>query len=270
MKKYFIAGDIHSFWTEWQTALLKKGFDEDNPDHIIIICGDLWDRGDDSLYCYQFVAKMLERNRCIYIRGNHEDLLQECLKELDKGIQPRTHHWSNGTIKTLSHFMNCSPYDVMFNYSNSEFRKVKDLLNDFIDTNCLDYYELGPYIFVHSWIPVGCEDDYPKYYTHERRFYPLTDWKHGDWDEARWGCPFDLYQAGLGLENRIIVCGHWHTSYAFHKDDPTISEWGSDARFDIYKKPGIIGLDGCVTHTHKVNILVIEEVAPGVYQEKVR
>ena len=46
--KYFVSSDIHGFFDEWQNALTDKGFDLNNPEHKIILCGDLFDRGSQS------------------------------------------------------------------------------------------------------------------------------------------------------------------------------------------------------------------------------
>lgn len=44
MKKYFVASDIHSFYTPFIKELNKTGFDLNNEEHILIICGDLFDK----------------------------------------------------------------------------------------------------------------------------------------------------------------------------------------------------------------------------------
>jgi len=41
MKKYFVASDTHSFYTPFIKELNKTGFDLNNEEHILIICGDL-------------------------------------------------------------------------------------------------------------------------------------------------------------------------------------------------------------------------------------
>ena len=38
MKKYYVASDIHGFFSEWMMALKDNGFDENNQEHIIILC----------------------------------------------------------------------------------------------------------------------------------------------------------------------------------------------------------------------------------------
>ncbi len=68
MKKYFITSDTHSFYNELIEELNNKGFDVNNKDHIIIMCGDLFDRGSESLKLYEFI-KSLPKERRILIRG---------------------------------------------------------------------------------------------------------------------------------------------------------------------------------------------------------
>ena len=43
--KIFACSDIHGFYKEFKEALVKSGFEENNPDHLLIVCGDYWDRG---------------------------------------------------------------------------------------------------------------------------------------------------------------------------------------------------------------------------------
>ena len=59
MIKYFCSSDVHSFYTEWMLALASKGFDINNPEHKIIVCGDLFDRGDEVIMkiCCLIVVK---------------------------------------------------------------------------------------------------------------------------------------------------------------------------------------------------------------------
>ena len=48
MKEYFVVADVHSFYDEMMAALTNEGFDVNNPDHIVINCGDMMDRGPKS------------------------------------------------------------------------------------------------------------------------------------------------------------------------------------------------------------------------------
>ena len=45
MKTYFVCSDIHGFYKEWVKSLKEAGFNKNNPEHILIVLGDIFDRG---------------------------------------------------------------------------------------------------------------------------------------------------------------------------------------------------------------------------------
>ena len=96
MKKYFITSDTHSFYNELIKELNNKEFELDNKNHVLILCGDLFDRGPDSLKIYEFI-KSLPKDRRVLIRGNHEYLLRSLVKRKDF----YDHDISNGTLVSL-------------------------------------------------------------------------------------------------------------------------------------------------------------------------
>lgn len=251
MKKYFCSGDIHSFFDEWQIALNTKGFDINNPDHVIIICGDLFDRGPQTIECFEFVKKLAEENRLIYVRGNHEDLLEMCIHSIKRRSNRGSHHKSNGTIKTLSHFMNCSEYDILCDcYDSRQFENVTNELFDFFDTHLVNYFELGDKVFVHGWVPTTSDE--------EGHLIVHDNWRDGGWPDARWECGFDNWICNLIPEGKTVVCGHWHTSYGWSQFRGR-SEWGPDAEFTPFIAEGIIAVDACTVYTHMVNVVVFDE-----------
>jgi predicted phosphodiesterase len=44
VKKIFVVSDIHGHCTLLQKALERAGFDDANEDHLLICCGDYFDR----------------------------------------------------------------------------------------------------------------------------------------------------------------------------------------------------------------------------------
>ena len=257
MKKYFAVGDVHSFYNDWMQALKEKGFDQNNKEHYVIVCGDLFDRGDQSIECYEFMVNMMSEGRGIYVRGNHEDLLNECLEGLTKGSNVGSHHLSNGTITTITSFMGLpSIYDVLCQtYDKDKFIEVKSRIQSFIDTS-VDYFELGNTVFVHGWVPTTCDED--------RTMIVHSNWRDGDWKQARWENGMEMFHFGITPPDvSTVVCGHWHTSFAWSKYKHKGSEWDYDAIFDTYvdKHEGnkIIALDGCVAYTRTVNCEVFDE-----------
>ena len=227
MELYFAAGDIHSFFTEWMIALTTAGFDIDNPKHKIIICGDLLDRGSQSVECLNFVKSMLEQDRCVYVRGNHEDLMYDCVKSIKRGMSMGSHHKSNGTLSTVAQIMNCSEYDLLcYVFDNTHFDTTTDELLEFIDNNTVDYFELGDTVFVHGYVPTTCDEN--------RVMIVHDNWRDGGWREARWENGMELFKFGIAPKNKTIVCGHWHTSYGHSNIAKEGSEWGPDACFDTF------------------------------------
>lgn len=253
MKKYFCASDIHSFYDLWMCALNNRGFEIDNPDHIIIICGDLFDRGDQSTECFEFVKQLMSQNRLIYVLGNHEELLYQCVFELVRGKTFGQHHVSNGTLRTIATLMNVSEYDILCYVVSPEKIQTSMLpILEFIDANCVDYYELGDKVFVHGWIPTSCD---------QNKVMTISDtWRDGNWSAARWQNGMELAHFKLTIPDKTVVCGHWHTSWGhsrYHKDG---EEWNiSSANFEPYFDEGIIAIDGCTAYTHKVNVIVFDE-----------
>lgn len=75
--KYFVCSDIHGYFNEWLSALKEKGFDINNPEHKIIVCGDLFDRGHQPKQIIDFILS--NKDKFILIRGNHEDLMQDMI-----------------------------------------------------------------------------------------------------------------------------------------------------------------------------------------------
>lgn len=260
--KYFTSGDIHSYYDNWIMYLERAGFERNNPDHKIIICGDLFDRGDETIECFEFVKELAEENRLIYVRGNHEDLLKDCIAEIRRRFDIGVHHVRNGTVKTVAHLANTNQYDILCNcYDKKLFEsRTKEVL-EFIDQHAVDYFELGDYIFVHGWVP--CDSDDENMY-HARKKVTLADKSTWDskWESARWLNGMMCWEQGAVPQGKTVVCGHWHTSYGHHKfhghrdEFPSLSIKGARASFKPFVEDGIIAIDGCTAYTGLVNVVV--------------
>lgn len=89
--KYFVISDIHSHFTLMLEALEKKGFKKNHTDHMLIINGDIFDRGKESQEIRYFLDDI---NNKILIFGNHELLLLEAIQ---RGFFLK-HDLQNGTV----------------------------------------------------------------------------------------------------------------------------------------------------------------------------
>jgi len=183
MKTYFVISDIHSFYDEMIKSLDNAGFDRNNKEHILIVCGDIFDRGAKPLEVYNYL-RTLPRARRILIRGNHEILLKQ--------LYERKFHLSydihNGTLDTLCYICGQPIHkEYLWNITQLEVdgsredvkrmaaernkclyednQLIKDILEWIDSDEWRNYYELGQFIFVHSFIP-------------------LT--QHIDWEKSKW------------------------------------------------------------------------------------
>lgn len=252
--KYFVTSDTHSFFNEMLEAIHSKGFEENNSDHKLVICGDVFDRGDQSIEIYKYLKGL--GDQFIYIKGNHEDLLEDCIRYFRLGYVPAFHHWSNGTVETLT---NLAGYD----YKTFSFRdsiamnrvttKGEEVL-EWINSKSIDYLVIGDIILVHGWIPYGYDT-----------VKDLANASSGEWKEARWTNGMDAWRMGIGIYDCTIVCGHWHSSYGNYTFHHIVSAEFPDKASDELKRafqpfvaPGIIAIDSCCAYSGFLNCIVLE------------
>ena len=259
--KYYVVADPHGYNTYLEQALKEKGFFEDQEPHKLIICGDVFDRGEEALKMQEFVLDLMKKNQIILVRGNHEDLaLDYIVRFYDYarwGLKT-SHHYSNGTVDTFCQLTGMNLYDMEIFQ-----RKALDLMfkTDYVKKiipEMIDYYETEHYIFVHGWIPCNASG----YGGKANSFQYSENWRKAevdDWAYARWYNGMQAAHQGVIEPNKTIVCGHWHCSYGHSKLEGKGSEFGPSADFTPYIAKGIIALDGCTFESHKVNCIVLED-----------
>lgn len=252
--KLFVLSDVHSFYEPMMAALEKNGFDINNPDHRIVVCGDLFDRGPDARKVLNFMQKLNSLNRLVYVGGNHEELLFQCLQEVVRGQGVSYHHDSNGTTDTICQITGLNRYDLSFRlFDLQKFYDDITELTDFISDCAVDYAEIGDYIFVHGWIP--CNPYSGKI---------EENWREGDWDSARWYNGMSAWHNGARVPGKTIVCGHYHTSWGHshlnqdRKEFPAKNRKDWQKSFEPFVDDGIIAIDACTAYTGFCNCLVIE------------
>lgn len=236
MKKYFLTSDTHSYYTPFKKRLDKAGFDINNEEHVLVILGDLFDRGPETIEIYNFIVS-LPKERVVLVRGNHEDLFME----LTRKDFPQMHDFHNGTVKTFCDIAKCE-----FDWDNWD-----DIVNEVLasgvykliadESRWVNYFEFGKYVCVHSFVPTN-----------------VANWREADkasWGEARWGCPYTQFDEGLFNEpGKTLVCGHWHCS-DFHKH---YEGKGPYEDFTPYVSDGLIAIDACTAYSGETNVIVIE------------
>ena len=134
MKNQIVAiGDIHG--CSETLKLMWKNL-EPFREYIHVFVGDYIDRGPDSKGVVDFLLKVRHERNCIFLRGNHEQML------LDSIYYKRRDHWiMNGGKATLDSYDNVELAEEMPE-DHLEFYK-----------NTLIYYDTDHYFFVHAGAP---------------------------------------------------------------------------------------------------------------------
>ena len=277
MKRYFFTSDIHSFYTPLMTGLAKAGFDRLNPEHILVVLGDVFDRGTETLEVYNFLRSIPD-DRLFLIRGNHEILYLELL---DKHF-PESHDFHNGTVKTFCQIAGFNAevltYEYWFKQARQDgvevweyssrpyeyWQQIKEIVNESPVTAWLksdrwvNYLEFPKYVCVHAWVPLHYRFTYYGYIEADG---VREDWKNAtqtEWDDATWGCPWSYAKEKWNCTGKYIMCGHWHTSDFFNNLTKQKKSREQNPVF-ISKRYKLVGLDACTVLSNKVNILVLTE-----------
>lgn len=228
--KLFVVSDVHGFYTEMKRALDEAGFDPQNENHWLISCGDNFDRGPDNEKVLEYLWSL---PRTVLVRGNHEDLLEECCKREVAFLHD--HH--NGTYDTIhelggndSVFAECC-------------RRTTARIGLFLDS-MVDYFETKNYVFAHGYLPIR------------------KDWRNAsdyEWGRARWLNGMSEVTRKSRRIDKCVVVGHWHTSWGRSMSEGK-SEFGEGADFSpYYHGDYLIAIDACTAYSRRVNCLVLED-----------
>lgn len=253
--KYFVISDVHSYYDEMIAALNKAGYDQNNPEHIFVLCGDAFDRGPKTLETYKFL-KSIPKERRILIRGNHEALLRDAVArqyfyEYDA---------SNGTVRTISDMIRM-PYHACVltqKLACEQFAKTKILDWIYKSDEWVNYFEVGKFVMVHSWIPLKVLDKLPAHYIKNRQFEYREDWRNAtdaEWEYSTWGCPYDMLLKGFYPEDKVIVCGHWYVGDFHERVERDVRGFSNS---NIYFGEHCIALDAGTPSSKRCNVLIID------------
>lgn len=247
--KYYVASDVHGFYSEFYQSLDEAGFFTEKEPHKLILLGDLFDWGEEAVKMQDFILELMEQNKVILIRGNHEDFYSELIVE-DRGNR-WLHHVINGTYDTALQLTGFdSEKASVCKYDFCEAAKKTPLWQKIIPA-MRNYYETRNYIFVHSWIPCIRKG---------RAYGYRADWRNAsetEWEDARWYNGIDASNSVQA--EKTVVCGHWHASYGHACFGGRGSEFGENAIFTPYYGSGIIAIDAFTAYSGFVNVLVLED-----------
>ena len=101
-KKIFAVSDIHNEYDALIDALNKAGFDENNPEHLLVSIGDAFDRGSSAIAVYEYLKRLSDKGSAIVLKGNHTGFFINYLN--GTSVDP-FNYLHNGTDETLADFL---------------------------------------------------------------------------------------------------------------------------------------------------------------------
>jgi len=270
--KYYVVSDIHSFYTPLRAALKEAGYFSDPEPHKLVVCGDIFDRGNEPFETEEFICKLLDRDEVIIVRGNHEDLMMSLLEDVEifEGTSTilHSHYEHNGTVRTLQRFTGASNRDICERPSEVAAKMRKTEYVRTIIPAARDWYETENFIFVHGWIP--CReanemlDEQPPTFKEWRKACRI------DWECARWMDYLNVLKNGLPKPDKTVICGHRSASYGHELFKNTANarkrpagdlrdESREPSRFRPFYADGLIAIDACTVVSGITNCIVIED-----------
>ena len=247
-KKIFVVSDIHGHYTELKNALEKAGFLSGEEAHLLIVCGDYFDRGTENRLVLEYLNGIQNK---ILIKGNHEDMLALILSmgHIGRGA------FTNGMDYTIRDFFGDDAigaldprYEEAYLLNLRGKEKVISELYTFMD-NMYDYFETERYIFTHGWLPTVKTADGFCCVKEDFRYE-----ESGLWQRARFAEWYRRYNQGAMLNGKTIVCGHRTSRFGCLFD-----ETRDMADYSPFYGEGLIAIDTATSESKQVNVLIIED-----------
>ena len=243
-KKIFAVSDIHGHATLLKEALSNAGFQESNPEHLLVVCGDCFDRGKENRAVYLYLDRI--KNKVI-IRGNHEDILEDTIYK----AKVTDHARDNGTEKTVKEFFGSDyDYERCTLFIDERTNGYKELIPFLQSTR--DYFETEKYVFTHGWLPL----------INQGTFYvDIPDnWRYAtpaEWRKARWTEWHKVYPYRPILKDKTLIVGHRSTAYGSMFDPKRQSKC-----HDPFHGEGMIAIDALTVLSEKINVITLTDNVP--------
>ena len=250
--KNFVVSDIHDHYDLLMEALNRYGFDMDNDNHRLIVCGDAFYSGPQPTELFLLLRKLAEQGRLIFIYGNHDIELLDNL-ENKKFSRPANRKCAELLVKHLTGKIDLSDVELI-----SECERLG--FTQFLKDAPVWFYENEKYVFTHAFIP-----------TVKRKYCP--DWRNSTEKEWRAAARTDAMilsmRYGISEPNKTIVCGHYSAARCYLMNGATQADWDNKIYKDVSHVPAegfktffgdtFIALDQSVKKTGFINCIVFEE-----------
>jgi len=234
--KIFAVSDLHGCTRDLKRALKMVDFRPNSEKHLLVVCGDPFDRGTENLEMYAYLRSIKNK---LLIKGNHEEML---VNALQRGYIDHTdvHNGTDVTIEQLLGGGSLDPYGRITVPSSA-----KQEIYSFVNT-MYDYLETDKHVFVHGWTAEAVS------HSENWRRAPMADWQ-----EARWKEWQRMYPSHPKVKGKTVVCGHRSAALGsmFDTNRPGNS-------FLPFFGDGITVIDGSTYKTGIVNVYITEDELP--------
>ncbi|MDI1254865.1 MAG: metallophosphoesterase family protein [Flavobacterium sp.] len=157
MKRTLVIGDVHGGLRALEQVLQRAGVNEND---LLIFLGDYVDGWSQSPQVLDFLIALHTTHNCIFIRGNHDELLLQWLLESNKDFD-ETLWFKHGGEATVNAYKNVTP-------------ETKKLHIAFLESLQNYYIDDQNRLFVHAGFTNmnGVKDEYfPKMFYWERTLW---------------------------------------------------------------------------------------------------
>lgn len=249
--KSFVVSDVHDHYSLLLEALRRRGFDERSEEHRLILCGDAFYSGPEPGELFLFLRALAERDRLIFIYGNHDVELLDNLKN-KRFTRKANRTCAELLVHRLTGKAGCNDEELIAQCEALGF-------TDFLSRVPVWYFETEGYVFTHGFIPTA------------KRGY-RSDWRHADEKEWRAAARSDAMLLAMRYAvcepGKIIVCGHYSAARCYLMKDAAPKDWENKAYKDVSCVPTegfapffgdtFIALDSSVKKTGFLNCIVVE------------
>ena len=251
--KNFVVSDIHDHYDLLTESLHRNGFDVNNEDHRLIVCGDAFYSGPQPGELFVFLRELSEKGRLIFIYGNHDIELLDNLR-VKRFTRPANRRCAALIVRYLTQKTELSDDELVSECENLGFTR-------FLAEIPVWYYESEDYVFTHGFIPTE-----KKAYRPDWRDATEREWRTA---AARGDAMMLSMRYGISEPNKRIVCGHYSAARCYLMKNATPTDWENKIYKDVSKVPTegfkpffgdtFIAIDQSVKKTGFMNCIVIEE-----------
>lgn len=263
-RKIFAVSDIHGDYDALIHGLLEAGYDENNKKHLLVVLGDNFDRGSQSLDVYNYLKKLTDEGKAVVIMGNHDLMFIDYLT--GECITP-FNYMHNGENETFAEFLHqTAPFEMYCLLHGIDDKEVtygdfaewvsdarEEINNEYPELlpwlqSLPYYYETKNYIFTHGAIDTEANNWKEPHIIK----YSYTDWQALTWDDG------SFFSKPIINTDKTVVIGHFGT---MHLRDMYDLSYEDGKKSDILTRDDgrVIAIDATTIATHRVNVLVVED-----------